>query len=251
MSMHRALPTFVALAVAVGHLAAPASAAPTPVTVRVLSQDAKFVSDGTGGASVTLRDAASGKVLAAGLVQGGTGNTDKIMQSSGRSPQRASADAAAFNTSVDIDRPTLVELEVSGPLGRPSSAVTIKSQRWMIPGEAVTAGDGWSVELPGLAITPVATLTEGRLHITAKVEPMCGCPITPGGLWDSANYRVTASLWQAGQALGQSDMTFAVSPGGYQGDIAVAGNGAVTLIIYARNTVTGASGMAQLPLKQR
>ena len=66
--------------------AAPAIAEPTPVTVRVISQDAKFVGDSTGGAQVILRDAESGHILAEGITAGGTGNTDQIMQSTGRSP---------------------------------------------------------------------------------------------------------------------------------------------------------------------
>ena len=50
---------------------APAIAEPTQVTVRVISRDAKFVGDGTGGARVTLRAAASGRVLASGTTTGG------------------------------------------------------------------------------------------------------------------------------------------------------------------------------------
>ena len=223
-------------------------AEPTPVTVRVLSQDAKFVGDGTGGATITLRAAQSGKVLATGLVRGGTGNTDQIMKSTGRSPLRASADAAQFTTTVDIDQPTLVELQVQGPLGRPSSAVMVSSQRWMLPGEAVTDGDGWSIELPGLAITPSVTREGTQLRINAKVEPMCGCPITPGGLWDSAHYTVTASLWQGNRQLGKAPLAFTTSPGGFQGNVTAVDAGDIMLIVFARNTVTGASGMAQQPV---
>ncbi|MFC3175481.1 hypothetical protein ACFOD9_14575 [Novosphingobium bradum] len=47
--------------------AEPAFADPTPVTVRVISQDAKFVGDSTGGAQVILRDAENGHILAEGI----------------------------------------------------------------------------------------------------------------------------------------------------------------------------------------
>ena len=61
-------------------ISAPAYAEPTPVTVRVISQDAKFVGDGMGGARVTLRDARTGRVMANGVTKGGTGDTDQIMK---------------------------------------------------------------------------------------------------------------------------------------------------------------------------
>ena len=60
-------------------IASSAAAEPTQIVVRVISQDGKFVGDHTGGASVTLRDAKTGKVLALGSTKGGTGNTDRIM----------------------------------------------------------------------------------------------------------------------------------------------------------------------------
>lgn len=47
-------------------ISAPAYAEPTPVTVRVISQDAKFVGDGMGGARVTLREAREGHRTADG-----------------------------------------------------------------------------------------------------------------------------------------------------------------------------------------
>ena len=240
------------LPAAVGLLAlSPVVAEPTAVTVRVLSQDAKFVGDGTGGAQVVLRDAQTGTVLAQGTVRGGTGNTDRIMNGAGRSPQRASADAAAFHATLELTAPTLVELQVEGPLGRPASAVTVRSQRWMLPGEAVTGGNGWVVELPGLAVTPTVTRIEGQLHISAKIEPMCGCPITPGGLWDSAQYQVTASLWRGTQRVTQTALAFATSPGGYAGQLEAPGQDDLKLVVFARNTQTGATGLAQLPLAPR
>ncbi|NLR72185.1 hypothetical protein HGI47_15020, partial [Novosphingobium sp. ERN07] len=197
--------------------AAPAIAEPTQVTVRVISRDAKFVGDGTGGARVTLREAASGRVLASGTTTGGTGSTDLIMNSAGRSPLRANTEAAAFNAILDIESPTLVVLEAEGPLGRPGSRIKVAAQRWMMPGVPVTAGDGWVVELPGLAITPAVSRENGKIRVTAKVEPMCGCPITAGGMWDAADYRVTASLWKGHRRQSQTDLVFARAPGGYEG----------------------------------
>jgi hypothetical protein len=230
-------------------LAAPALAEPTPVTVHVISQDAKFVGDSTGGAQVILRDAESGHILAEGVTKGGTGNTDRIMQSAGRSPLRATPDAAAFHAALDIVRPTLVELEVKGALGRPGSAVRVTAQRWMMPGVPVTAGDGWSIELPGLAVTPTARIEPEGLPVTAKVEPMCGCPLTPGGLWDAADYQVEASLWQKDRQDRKVALAFATAPGGFAGTLPRPPAGRYTLVLFARNTVTGSSGLGRIEIQ--
>lgn len=229
--------------------AAPAIAEPTPVTVRVISQDAKFVGDSTGGAQVILRDAESGHILAEGITAGGTGNTDRIMQSTGRSPLRATDDAAAFHATLDLVRPTLVELEVKGALGRPGSAVKVTAQRWMMPGVPMTTGDGWSIELPGLAVTPTASIEPEGLQITAKVEPMCGCPLTPGGLWNAADYEVEASLWQDGHQVRKAGLAFATAPGGFAGTLPLPTNGRYTLVLFARNTVSGSSGLGRIEVQ--
>jgi hypothetical protein len=70
-------------------MVAPAAAEPTQIVVRVISQDGKFVGDHTGGASITLREVKSGRVLARGVTRGGTGDTERIMEASRRSPSIA------------------------------------------------------------------------------------------------------------------------------------------------------------------
>ena len=228
--------------------AAPAHAAPTPVTVRVISQDAKFVGDHTGGAGVVLRDVETQAVLAEGRTQGGTGDTDLIMKSAGRSPRRAAPGTAAFEAVLEIDHPTLVRLEVHGPLDRPGSAVRVTAERWFMPGEPVTAGDGWVVELPGLAVTPTVTVNDGVVAIAARIEPLCGCSITPGGLWPAEDYRVSASLWSGKRRLAESPLAFTTAPGGYTGRLAANPARPLMLVIFARNVVTGATGLSRVPI---
>ena len=74
--------------------AAPALAVPTPVTVRVLSQGAKFIGTGMGGVMVELADAATGKTLAQGRIEGGTGDTAKIMPGAPRGTPMADSASA-------------------------------------------------------------------------------------------------------------------------------------------------------------
>ncbi|MBW8294450.1 hypothetical protein [Sphingopyxis sp.] len=249
--MRMAIRTLLILSAAV--FSATLRAEPTEVVVRVISQDAKFIGDSMGGAEIVLRDANTRRILARGITKGGTGDTKLIMQASGRSPLRSTSDAAAFVTRVDISKPTLVDLEVSGPKSKPGSTIRIVSQRWVMPGQPINIGDGWVVELPGLAISPTARLVEldkgdgvKSIAVTAKVELMCGCPITPGGLWDAKDYYVEVSAWQRGSSIAVAPLAFVEAPGSYAGQITAPMKGRYILYVTARNLKTGNSGVTQI-----
>ena len=229
----------------------PAEAEPTKITVRVISQDAKFVGDSTGGARVILRDAHNHKVLASGVTAGGTGDTRLIMDAKGRSPIRATPEAASFTTTIDIDAPTRVKLEVEGPLNRPGSIVHASADRWLMPGQSTDIANGWMIELPGLAITTDSTLEDQTLSIKAKVELMCGCPITPGGLWDAADYRVEASIWRGRRRVNATPLAFVTSPGGFLVKLPAPSPGRYRLVVFARNEKSGNSGYHQSTINVR
>lgn len=227
--------------------AVPAWATPTEVVVRVISQDAKFVGTSMGGVEVILRDSVTGAVLAQGVTSGGTGDTALIMAAAGRSPLRASDGAADFRAAVDIDRPTLVRVEVRGPLGFPQTIQRASSERWLIPGQSA-AGDGWVIELPGLAIrlvgNPQGTLRTGVSNeITAEVQLMCGCPITPGGMWNAADYEVNLEVWRDGQVAQRLPLAFAEAPGKFRAQWTPDIAGDAQVIVIARNRITGNTGV--------
>ena len=225
-------------------MSSPTLGRPTDVIVRVLSQDAKFVGDNTGGASITLRDARSRKILARGKTIGATGDTGRIMQAVGRAPERHGPDTASYVASIDIDVPTLVELEAEGPLGRPQSVIKVTSQRWIMPGESVAAGDGWLVELPGLAIVPALKRREGLLAIEAKVELMCGCPIAPDTTWDANHYEVIATVMQGTRVVKAVPLPYAGTTSTFAAPVAGLAAGAYRVVITAHNSRTGNTGVA-------
>jgi hypothetical protein len=167
--------------------ATPALAVPTPVTVRVLSQGAKFIGTGMGGVDVELADAATGKTLATGRIEGGTGDTAKIMPGAPRGTPMADEKSAKFDAMLDISEPRAVRVTVKGPLKPAGNAVTAVTTRWLLPGQPVV-GDGWVVELQGLALT---ARREGG-QVVADVSMLCGCPIAPGTLWDEKRFELKA-----------------------------------------------------------
>lgn len=240
--------SIVTLLVALGLLSSAAVAEPTEVVVRVISQDAKFVGDSMGGAEVILSDAKNGQILAKGITSGGTGDTDKIMAAKGRSPARASDTAASFRTTIDIKRPLLVRVEIKGPLGFPKTMQRATSERWLVPGQNAVVSDGWVVELPGLAVrlidpVPVAFIREQKHVLTAEVQLMCGCPITPAGLWDSANYEVSAQVRHDGKLREVVLLPFSAAPGRFAASWTPKTKGKADLIIIARNRTTGNTGV--------
>ncbi len=249
--MVRLMPILIAAAAT---LCAPvyANPAPTEVVVRVISQDAKWVGDLTGGAEVRLVDVASGALLAEGKVIGSTGDTPAIMAAQGRSPLRSTDGSAAFRTTLSIERPTLVRVEVRGPLGYPDTMQRATSERWLIPGAAMAGTDGWVVELPGLALTLVNSAAVPRQgkpqQLTAHVQLMCGCPITPGGTWDAAEYSVTAEVLQSGAPTVRLPLDFVEAPGRFGARWTPAQRGQAELVITAINRRTGNAGVLRMPV---
>ncbi|WP_305047034.1 hypothetical protein [Geoalkalibacter sp.] len=101
----------------------PAAAEPTAVTVRVISQDAKFIGTGMGGIRVILRNAETREILDQGLIEGSTGDTPSLMLAPRKRHEPLSREGGAHWVGrIDIAEPTRVEVEASGPLAAAASA---------------------------------------------------------------------------------------------------------------------------------
>jgi hypothetical protein len=229
-------------------------AMPTEILVRVIAQDAKFMGDHTGGAAIILREADSGKILAEGKTTGATGDTDRIMNATGRSPKRARDGDGSFSGVIDIDRPTLVTLEAAGPLGHPQSALKVSAQRWVLPGHHMRNGDGWTIELPGLILritTPTSQSKFGNMlmiPVDVQMTLMCGCAITKDGPWKAEDYIVQALLFDHGRQVAMGALSFAGTDNRFIGGIEAPYDGSFELIVEGENKLTGNGGIARLPL---
>jgi hypothetical protein len=149
---------------------------------------------------------------------------------------------------LDITKPTLVRVDIRGPLSFPDTLQRASSERWLIPGQSAATGDGWVVELPGLAIrmaagTPDVFRRGQPSKLAAQVQLMCGCPITAGGMWDAAHYEVTAELRQRGAATERLSFGFVEAPGRFTADWTPTAGGRAELLIIARNRITGNTGV--------
>ena len=228
-----------------------ASAEPTDITVRVLGKDSKFVGSSMGGARVIVRDADTGEILAQGVTEGSTGDTKRIMgpQENSRAV-RSSEGAAKFVATIDIDAPRLIEVEAYGPLAQPQAAHRVSATQWVVPGRHITGGDGWVLELPGYVVDVLAPPAHVRLppetasvELRANVALMCGCPITPGGLWDADTLDVKALVKHNGEELPPVDLAFAGETSQFKGAVPVSGPGLYDVTVYAHNAANGNTGL--------
>lgn len=227
-------------------------AIPTKIIVRAKAKDAKFIGSSVGGAQVIIRDKATGEILAKGLTQGSTGNTQVIMNTLKERGDRLSDDnTAKFMVELDLEEVVFVRIEVLAPASKKQATVFASTELWMIPGKDIL-GDGVVLEIPGFIVdvlmprthqfVSLKSLKNGTVKIQANVVMMCGCTISDGGIWDANKYEVRGVLKKEGEDLGEINMTL-VLPNLFEGAAEVRGAGNYELVVYAYHAATGNTGV--------
>jgi len=227
-----------------------AFAEPTEITVRVLSKGAKFVGTSMGGARIVIRDADTGEVLATGVTEGSTGDTEKLVGARERGKPVSTDDSAKFTAVLDLDRPRLIEVTAIGPLAQRQSAVSVSSTQWVVPGKSITGGDGWLLEMPGLVVDVLDPPTHEQLKGTpqkvalkANVTAMCGCPIEPDGLWDANKYEVAAILSRNGKVERTIPLAYAGKTSQFDTEVELDEKGVYEATVYAYDPANGNTGL--------
>ena len=227
-------------------------AVPTKVIVRAKAKDAKFIGTSVGGAHVIIRNKVTGEILAQGLTEGSTGNTQLIMNTlKERGEMLSDENTAKFMAELDLDEPVFVRIEVFAPVNKKQATVTGTTELWLIPGKHIL-GDGVVIEIPGFIIDVLTPRThqfislgavEGKkIQIQANVVMMCGCTISDGGIWDANKLEVKGVLKKEGQNLEEINMQL-VSPNLFEGTAKVETVGSYELIVYAYHAATGNTGV--------
>lgn len=197
----RTIPTF--LHVLGLSLAAPAFADPTEIVVRVLAGGAKFIGGYEASMRVTITDADTGDRLAEGMTQGGTGDTDRILN---RQLPLASEGSAVFTATINLERARRVIVSASGPLNQLHASADVTTTLWLLPGRHLTNGAGLVLELPGLVVDLARPVAYNRFQfgdavpISASVTMMCGCAFSSEGSWRTDRLQVEAHVYVNGQA---------------------------------------------------
>jgi len=128
-------------------------------------------------------------------------------------------DTAKFTTTLNLDKPTQVFVEVQGPLMPHHAAQLSVVSTWLFPGEDIT-GEGIVVELYGLIVEAQASIRESEqsarllgdgLPVPFVMTMMCGCPIVPGqkgGIpWEAEGYKITTRAFYKGEMYYESEST--------------------------------------------
>jgi hypothetical protein len=221
----------------------------TRVVVHVVAHDAKLIGTAVGGARVTIREAASGRFLAEGRQEGGTGDTRQIMQEprSRGAPVFTAPTGAHYEATVTIAEPTMVEVTAEGPLDYPDQMVRTAKRLLLLPGHDVT-GDGIVLELHGyvvdlLAPDTTAVLPASGIAVRARVRMLCSCPTQPGGMWEVGE--VTARLERDGVVVRETRLAYAGEPSTYAGQLPAVEAGRYALVVVAASEQSVNFGMVQ------
>jgi hypothetical protein len=228
-----------------------AHATPTEIAVRVLAKGAKFVGTSMGGVRVTIRDADTGEILAEGVTQGSTGDTDRIMREAHAHDAVLSTQGAAlFEVTLEIDEPRWIEITAYGPLAQRQGANRVSVTQWIVPGKHLNAGDGLLLELPGFVVDILAPAAHTRMQgaaqqveLHANVVMMCGCPLYPDGLWDPARFEIEAILKRNGETVGSMPLHYAGTWSQFSATWEVKEPGTYEAIVYAHDPANGNTGL--------
>lgn len=155
--------------------------------------------------------------------------------------------ASKFETDLALEKPTFVEIEATAPYAQGQSHATVSTQVWIIPGKDIT-GDGIILEVPGFAVDVVApqaheVTEEDEITIRANIVMMCGCPTSPGGLWDSSEYEIKALVRQGDKQVASLPLTFAGKTSTFEGTFSPPEGGAYEITVYAFHPKTGNAGV--------
>ncbi len=217
----------------------------TSLTVRVQARDGMFLGpDSYGGAIITIKEVATGNVLATGFTNDGdsgsrsesytpAATSSPIMTPTAPFPTYylvvAASTTVGFEASFYLARPTLLEISAEVPLPKAQGTQHVSQTQWFIPGQMIPAEPGFVLEVPGLWVQPEIIATPQTVKIRAKVTMMCGCEINNNSPWIPADFEVTANLYQGGKVVKSVPLSFEVNsqfgadaslkPGKYQTEI--------------------------------
>ena len=220
----------------------------TMVMVRAKSKDAKFIGSSIGGAKVIIRNATTGEIMAEGMTEGSTGDTQRIMEEpKERNKKLTDESTAGYLAELQIDSPVFVTVEVIAPINKKQARVSSSTQLWVIPGKNIT-GDGLVLEVPGFVVDILSPQTHERIaspaevEITANIIMMCGCPVTEGGTWDADQYEVEAIIKDRKGNTRTVDLEVQDKPSTFSGKT-ILRSGYYEITVIAFDPVTGNTGL--------
>jgi hypothetical protein len=226
----------------------------TDVLVRVVADGALVLGDDVGGARVTITDVATGTVLASGLQQGEAGDQNQIMRTPRvmEEPRYSSRPSAAFRATLQLERPTLVEISAQGPLAYPQAVQRVGKTVLLIPGQDLT-NDGIVLHLYGFIVQiehpkpGTSLIAKDDVKLRASIRTLSGSLVRPHGDWDSRKFTIYGEVLLGERVLERIQMFYIGSRSSFEAPFFVpmetaAPNG-ITLRVVAADRAGGRFGM--------
>ena len=234
---------------------------PTTVLVRVVAHRSLVLGHDVGGARVTITDVASGQLLASGLQQGEPGDQTQIMRTPHLmdEPVYSARPAASYAATLELTRPTLVEITAEGPLAYPNALQRASTTVLLIPGHDLT-NDGIVLHLYGYLLQiehpkpGEPLIAKEDVMLRASVRTLSGALVRPHSDWDSRKIHIYAELLIGDQIVERLQMFYAGEKSRFEAPffvpIAKDAPDGITLRVIAADTATGNFGMgpAQYPV---
>jgi hypothetical protein len=227
---------------------------PTKVVVRVVAHGAMVVGRDVGGARVTITDLETKQVLATGIQQGEAGDQNQIMRTPHlmEEPVYSARPAAAFTTTLELRKPTWVEITAEGPLAHPASMQQASQTVLLIPGHDLT-NDGIVMHLYGYIVrieepkAGQALIAKDDVKLRASIRTLSGTLVRPHGDWDSRKIRIYGEVLIGDRIVERLQMFYSNETGTFDAPFFVpkpgdAPNG-IVLRVVATDLATGNSGI--------
>jgi len=228
---------------------------PTTVLVRVVAHRSLVLGHEVGGARVTITDVATGQRLASGLQQGDPGDQTQIMRTPHLmdEPVYSARSAAAFTTTLELTRPTLVEIAAEGPLAYPSALQRASTTVLLIPGHDLT-NDGIVLHLYGYLVQVESPkpgeplIAKEDVMLRASVRTLSGALVRPHSDWDSRKIHIYAELLIGDRIVERLQMFYAGEKSRFEAPFFVPLSkdtpDGITLRVIAADVATGNFGAA-------
>lgn len=227
---------------------------PTTILVRVVAQGAMVLGRAVGGARVTITDVETKQILATGIQQGEAGDQNQIMRTPHlmEEPLYSSRPSAAFTTTLELRRPTLVEVAAEGPLAYPASLRRTTKTVLLIPGQDLTS-DGIVLHLHGYIVQiehpkpGEPLIAKDDVKLRASIRTLSGAIVRPHGDWDSRKVRIYGDLLIGDRIVERLQMFYSSDTASFEAPFFVppykdAPDG-ITLRVAVTDVSTGNSGM--------
>lgn len=229
---------------------------PTTILVRVVAHGAMVLGREVGGARVTITDVETKQVLATGIQQGEAGDQNQIMRTPHlmEEPVYSARPAAVFTTTLELRKPTLVEITAEGPLAHPASMQHASQTVLLIPGHDLI-NDGIVLHLYGYIVQiehprpGQALMAKDDVKLRASVRTLSGTLVRPHGDWDSRKIRIYGELLIGNRIVERLQLFYSNETGTFDAPFFVpkpdeAPDG-IVLRVVATDLATGNSGVGR------